>query len=300
MSDSALSGPILLVGAGGQLGQALSVELAALGPVVAWSRRELDLERCDDIGAQIRALHPALVVNAAAYTAVDAAEGDAERCWRVNVRAPLELAGAAADCGAPLVHFSTNYVFDGTLDRPYREDDPTSPVSVYGSTKAEGEARVAEANATHAIIRTSALYSATGNNFVRRIRALARERDELQVVGDQYVSLTPVDVVASGAVQVARALSGPFSRAAAGIYHLTTQGSASWYEIAKRVMLLPDDRPGQRMATLHEVTTEEFPTPARRPRNGVLDTGRFTSVTGIEAPMWEDALDRFLRDAALP
>ena len=291
--------PILLVGARGQVGAALAPRLAALGAVVAVSRAEADLERPDDLRALVRRVRPRAVVNAAAYTAVDDAERDAERCRRINAEAPGVLAEEAERLGAPFVHYSTNYVFDGEAPAPYREDDAVAPLGVYGATKVEGEMAVAAATDAHLILRTAGVYGWAGRNFMRRILALAREREELQVVDDQLVAPTPASVVADATVAaVQQVLTAERKDGLYGIYHLTSGGATSWFGFAERILALDPARAGQRTTRLRAVSSTEFPAAARRPRNGLLDNDKFMRRFGVTLPAWDVALRRTLVEDA--
>lgn len=284
--------PILLLGAAGQLGGALAPRLASLGEVVRCARADVDLERTDEIRALVRRVKPRVVVNTAAYTAVDGAEADQARCARLNVMAPTVLAEETARLGVPLVDFSTNYVFDGLRDIAYDESVPPSPVSVYGVAKEAGERAIASANPRHLVLRTAALYSPDGrNNFVRRILELARQRDELRVVDDQFVSPTPAWVLADATV-VAIGQMLERGEPAYGVFHLTTRGAVSWFEFARRILALDPDRKTQRVRNLVAIGTADYATPARRPPNGVLDTARFERVFDVSLPEWDDAMHR--------
>lgn len=280
--------PILLVGAGGQLGRELATRLARIGRTVTATRSDVDLERPADIRAFVGHVRPALVVNAAAYTAVDDAERDAARCTRLNADAPAVLAEASMRLGAPLVHFSTNYVFDGTKDGAYTEDDAPSPSSVYGATKLAGEQHVAAANPRHLILRTAAVYGRHGRNFMNRILELAREREELRVVDDQYIAPTPAWLLADAAVKVIARLSD--AAVPSGVFHVTTRGATSWYAFAERILAADLDRGAQRVRSLVPVPTTEFPTPARRPANGVLDVTKFERSFHLSLLEWKVAL----------
>lgn len=283
--------PILLLGAAGQVGAALAPRLAVLGRVVCALRADADLERPDELRALVRRAKPRLLINAAAYTAVDQAEGDAERCGRVNAEAPGALAEAASLLGAPIVHFSTNYVFDGRSTDPYREDDPVSPLNVYGATKALGEQAVAAANPAHLIFRTAGVYGWTGRNFMLRILALAGEREELQVVDDQLVAPTPASSVADAAVTaLGRVLRSDEGDGLFGTYHLTASGATSWFGFAERILTLQSARAGQRLARLRSVSSDELPAVARRPLNGILNTDKLRHRLGVTLPDWETAL----------
>ena len=287
------SRPILLFGARGQVGQALAPRLGAIGPVIGLDRSSADLTRPNTLRAIVRAANPWLVVNAAAYTAVDAAEADEATCLRVNAESPGILAEEAALLGAPIVHYSTNYVFDGFLDRPYREDDPASPTSVYGRTKLLGEAAVA-ANPAHLILRLAAVYASTGRNFMQRILELGREREELRVVQDQLVAPTPASVVAEATAGIVGGLIDGTNELRSGIYHLTCSGSTSWYGFAERILALDPRREEQRARRLVPVSSAEFAAAAARPLNGRLDCGRVAREFGVTLPFWESELERVL------
>ncbi len=287
------SRPILLIGAGGQLGRRLATRLRRIAPVVALGREQLDLEDARAVRDCVRRHEPWLVVNAAAYTAVDAAESDAARCERVNADAPAILAEESARLGAPYVDFSTNYVFDGTLDRPYLEADAIAPLNVYGRTKAMGEARIAAVNPHHLIFRTNGVYEWTGRNFLRRILDLAHEREELQVVDDQIMAPTPAAAVSEAVAEVVGRLRRPgWDRAAFGIYHLTTAGAASWFDFARLALRLDPERGDQRCRSLQGIAARDYPLPATRPRNGVLDNGKFALAFGFSLPDWRSELER--------
>ena len=287
----AAGGPILLFGAGGQVGRALVPGLSALGNVVALAHADADFDRPDSLRAVIRSARPALVVNAAAYTAVDDAERDEERCLRVNALSPGVLAEETARLGAPLVHYSTNYVFDGLSDRPYREDDPTGPLNVYGRTKLLGEEAV-RVNPAHLILRLAGVYAPSGRNFMLRMLDLAREREELRVVEDQLVAPTPASAVADATVEILRAAASGSVGMPTGTYHLSCAGSTSWLGFAERILALDPLRAEQRVRRLVSVSSQEFPAAARRPLNGVLDNARCTRELGIALPDWRQGLER--------
>jgi dTDP-4-dehydrorhamnose reductase len=258
--------------------------------VVAPGRDELDLEHRDSIARAVDSIRPTVIVNAAAYTAVDGAESDRQRCLRINADAPGDLATAAAECGATLVHYSTNYVFDGTASAPYREEDAAAPLGVYGESKLEGERAVAAALPSHVVLRTSALYGWNGTNFMRRMLELAHERDELRVVDDQLVSPTPAASIAAATVEMLRRLPGA-GVSAHGTYHLTTTGAVSWLGFARAILQRDPARTRQRCRALVPIATSQYPTPARRPLNGVLATERFTRAFGFSLGDWEGELD---------
>lgn len=285
--------PIVLLGARGQLGRALAPWLESLGPVVAADRATADLNEPDTVRAVVRELEPRLVVNAAAYTAVDAAERDEAACMRVNAETPAVLAEESARVGAPIIHYSTNYVFDGRLDRPYREDDVATPLNVYGRSKLLGEAAVT-ANPAHLILRLAAVYAPVGRNFVRRILDLSREHEELRVVEDQLVAPTPASAVAEATAGIVGGVLDGTRGLRSGIYHLTCTGSTSWYGFAQRILALDPRRTEQRVQRVIPVTSNDLDTPANRPLNGVLDCGRAARELGITLPHWESELERVL------
>lgn len=296
---SARSSPptILLTGANGQVGWELRRSLAALGRVVALGRSELDLADVARIRETVRALHPSLLVNAAAYTAVDRAETEREAAFAINAIAPAVLAGEAARLGIPMVHYSTDYVFDGSSRRPYVENDDPAPLNVYGESKLAGDLAVAASGARHLILRTSWVYAARGHNFMRTMLRLAREREELRVVDDQAGAPSPAWLVADVTERLLGALAMPagappfqLNHGDSGIYNVATSGATSWHGFATRILALDPDRANQRCRAVIPVPTRDFPTPARRPARSVLDTGRLAAVLGGTPPAWEEAL----------
>lgn len=293
MTSSDMTPPrFLLLGARGQLGLELHRQLAALGPVVAASRADVDLERAQSIAPAVERARPDVIVNAAAYTAVDAAETDRERCMRVNAEAPGALARAAAQHGALLIHYSTNYVFDGAATQPYREDDHTAPLGVYGESKRLGEQAIEAETSRHFIFRTSAVYGWTGTNFMRRMLELAHERDELRVVNDQKVAPTPASSIAAATVAVLRRAAEDARPAGFGLYHLTAGGAVSWFDFARQILARDPDRERQRCRVVTPISSAEFVTAARRPSNGVLDNAKFGLQFGFTIDDWEAELDR--------
>lgn len=286
---------ILLLGANGQVGTELRRSLAAVGDLVAATRSgELDgraCERadCDDpsgLAALVERVRPDVVVNAAAYTAVDRAEQERDAAWRVNAEAPRILAGACARRGVRLVHYSTDYVFDGRGTRPYREDDPTAPLGVYGASKLAGEDAVRASDAPHMIFRTAWVYAAHSHNFLRTMLRLGGERDALRVVADQVGTPTPASLIADVTANAVRHPSAP-----SGTWHLTADGQTSWHGFAEAIFagavhrrLLP------RAPTVAPITTADYPTPAARPAYSVLDTRKLRETFGISLPAWQDGL----------
>lgn len=287
---------LLVVGARGQVGYELVRELAPLGTVVAFTRAECDLGDPAVAAAAVRAARPSVVVNAAAYTAVDRAEQEPDAARLANAEAPGAMAAAAAECGAPFVHYSTDYVFDGAKDGPYAEADATNPLGVYGRTKLDGERAVAAVNPAHLVFRTSWVYGARGQNFARTMLRLAREREELRVVADQVGAPTWARAIAAGTAQIVGAAlrSGDGAQAwtaeHAGVYHLASAGETSWHGFAEAVLAADPARDEQRARRVVPIATTDFPTPARRPANSRLDSGRAAERLGVRIPDWRDQL----------
>jgi dTDP-4-dehydrorhamnose reductase len=278
---------MLLTGAGGQLGIELARALAPLGRLVACDRAALDVADRTAVAARVDAERPQFIVNAAAYTAVDRAETDAKEAEAVNVQGTANLAAEAVRTGAVLVHFSTDYVFDGKRTTPYDEDAPTNPLNVYGRTKRDGERAIAASNCAHLILRTSWVYGRRGSNFLLTMQRLGRERAELRVVDDQRGVPNWTRELAS-AVAALIAQGHHALAAGSGVYHLSAAGEASWFEFAQAIFT---DAPSPRLLP---ITTADYPTPARRPSYGVLDSARISRTFGIALPHWRDALARCL------
>lgn len=290
---------ILLFGANGQLGSKLKSLLAAKGAVRSVDTAELDLRDLPKLRALILDSCPRIIVNAAAYTAVDAAESDADNARLVNSEAPRVMAEAARERGALLMHYSTDYVFDGTAHSPYTEDSPVNPLGVYGASKLAGEQAVAASGAAHLILRTAWLYSNRGKNFLNTMLRLAAERDELRVVNDQSGCPTYADLAAEASV---RMLDGMFANGLVhqercGLYHLCCEGVVTWQGFAKRIIELSGF--GERVRVV-PITTAEYPTPAKRPVYSVLSNARLERVFGLRLPGWEDGLKRCLSERMAP
>jgi dTDP-4-dehydrorhamnose reductase len=298
---------ILLTGKNGQIGEELASMLPRLGEVVALSRSQLDLADPAAIQRTIGEVRPRLIVNAAAYTAVDQAEKDEAGARAVNSDAPGVMAEEAKKVGAALVHFSTDYVFDGRKGSPYTEEDPPHPLGVYGRTKLAGEQAVAAAGIDYLIFRTSWIYATQGRNFLLTILRLASQRDELRVVSDQTGSPTCAHEVAHATTSVLETLRGagegsPSFGGSPGTYHVSCAGTATWYDFARAILheaaQAPANSPflsavtgGRPLArTVHPITTEEYPTPARRPPYSVLSNSRLQNTFGIALPDWRAAL----------
>ncbi|HEX8363213.1 MAG TPA: dTDP-4-dehydrorhamnose reductase [Longimicrobium sp.] len=285
---------ILLTGGTGQVGWELARALAPMGEVLAPGRAALDLADPAAIRRAFRDAAPALVVNAGAHTAVDRAESEPELAHALNATAPGVLAGEAARTGVPMVHFSTDYVFDGSKGAPYGEDDPTRPLGVYGATKRQGEEAVGAAGGMHLVLRTSWVYGTRGHNFMLTILRMARERDELRVVSDQVGAPTWSRMLA----EATAAILAPFRAGAGwaippekcGVYHLAARGETSWHGFAEAILAADPARAEQRCRRVVAISSEEYPTPAPRPRYSVLATERAETAFGVELPHWREQL----------
>jgi dTDP-4-dehydrorhamnose reductase len=285
---------ILLTGGTGQVGWELARALAPAGEVLAPGRAALDLADAEGIRRAFRDAAPALVVNAAAHTAVDRAESEPELARALNAVAPGVLAEEAARAGVPLVHFSTDYVFDGGKGDPYREDDPTRPLGVYGRTKRAGEEAIAAAGGMHLVFRTSWVYGTRGHNFMLTMLRLAREREELRVVSDQAGAPTWSRMLA----EATAAILAPFRAGAgwtippetSGIYHRAARGETSWHGFAEAILAADPARGEQRCHRVVPISTAEYPTPAPRPRYSVLSTERAERAFGVALPEWREQL----------
>ena len=282
---------ILITGGAGQVGWELRRTLAVFGEVVAPTRDILDLASADSIVDAVRGVRPGLIVNAAAYTAVDKAESETGLAMKINGDAPRILAEEAALRNASLIHYSTDYVFDGSKVEPYREDDEAAPINVYGRTKLAGEQGVMAAGAAHLVFRTSWVYGSRGRNFLLTMMRLARERKELKVVDDQAGAPTSARMIAEAtAAAVAKsfahgAIDPDRFRQMAGLYHLTAAGRTTWFGFAQAILL---DKQG--VAKLSPIPTSGYPTPARRPQNSVLDNGKLEKQFGFALPDWKIGL----------
>ena len=295
---------ILLLGAAGQVGTELRRSLAAVGDLVSATRdgKLPDGAACEaadfDAPGSLRPLilrtMPDVVVNAAAYTAVDRAESEPGAAFRANAEAPAVLADACKACDALFVHYSTDYVFDGTGTRPYREDDPTAPVGVYGASKLAGEEAIRGSDARHLILRTAWVYAAHGSNFLLTMLRLARERDRLKVVADQQGSPTSAGLIAD---TTARILERGVAQS--GIRHLTASGQTSWHGFAEAIFAAAIARGVlERAPVVDPIATSDYPTPARRPAYSVLDNRRLQDEYAIGLPDWRDGLDQVIAQLA--
>jgi len=293
---------ILLLGANGQLGQELRRALAPLGTIVATTRsgalpdgsacEVADFDQPASLAALLDRVRPTVVVNAAAYTAVDRAEDDREAAFRANAEAPGVLAHWCAQAGVPLVHYSTDYVFDGQGTRPYREDDATAPLGVYGASKLAGEQAIRAAGGRHLIFRTAWVYASHSANFLRTMLRVGAERDVLRVVADQIGTPTPAALIADVTAQALQ-----HDGALSGTWHLTAKGETSWHGFAEAIFadavatgVLP------RAPNVEAITTAEYPTPAKRPAYSHLDVAKLEQDFGVVLPRWQDGLKRVIAD----
>lgn len=250
------------------------------------ARPEFDLLRPDDIRASLKKASANIVIGAAAYTAVDLAETEADTAEAANAKAAAALAEAAGVLNIPVIYLSTDYVFDGSLGRPYREDDPPRPINVYGRSKYHGEVAVAAGNSDHAIIRTAWVYSPFGKNFLRTMLSLAATRDEISVVADQIGSPTSAIDIADGLLKVSRnLLACPSDQELRGVFHMTGSGEASWAQFAEAIFKASKALGGV-SARVAPIPTSAYPTPARRPANSRLDGARLARVHGVVLPDW--------------
>jgi dTDP-4-dehydrorhamnose reductase len=281
---------IAVTGWTGQVVRAMLERVPAGVEVIALRRPELDLADHRTIAPALRSARPDVIVNAAAYTAVDQAESEPELAMRINGGAAGEAAHAAAALGIPVIQLSTDYVFDGTLGRPYREDDATGPISAYGASKLAGEQAVAAATANHAVLRTAWIYSPFGKNFVKTMLRLAETRDEVGVVADQQGCPTSALDIADAIFAVARNLAErPGEVPLRGIFHMAARGEAAWADVAEAIFA-ERARLGGKPVAVKRIATTDYPTPARRPANSRLDSTKLAATHGVRLPQWQDSL----------
>jgi dTDP-4-dehydrorhamnose reductase len=283
--------PILVTGGSGQLAQALAKAVG--GHVRLVGRPDFDFDQPATIEPAFRAAAPSLVINAAAYTAVDAAETDEAAAMRANRDGPAMLAKLCARAGIPLIHISTDYVYDGDKPAPYVETDPTGPRSVYGVSKLAGEAAVLASGANAIVLRTAWVYAATGRNFVRTMLSLGQTRDTLRVVADQHGCPTAAaDLAAAISHIAARTLTGGWNDAFAGVFHAAGSGETTWHGLALAVFEEAARHGAKVPLSVEAIATAGYPTPARRPANSRLDCARLEMVFGIRLPHWRASLAR--------
>jgi dTDP-4-dehydrorhamnose reductase len=282
---------IVLTGTSGQVGAHL-LPLLRDHDVIAPTRERLDLADANAVRVFIEKVAPQIVINPAAYTAVDKAETEPELAYAINARAPEAMAQACKTIGVPLIHFSTDYVFDGSATRPWTESEVTCPVSVYGASKLEGEQAIAATGCAHIILRTSWVYSKFGKNFLLTMQRLAAEKDSLRVVVDQYGTPNWAGTLARAVahmIEIPAVQKGQIS----GVFHLNSHGQTSWHGFASAIIAA-----GARQIPVHPITTADFPTPAKRPAYSVLDAGKFERAFHYAMPYWGDALAQCLRAKA--
>jgi dTDP-4-dehydrorhamnose reductase len=286
---------ILILGQQGQVAWELQVALATLGHVTVWGSQALDLAEPDCIRERVRALQPQIIVNAAAYTAVDKAEQEPELCQAINATAPGVLAELARESRALLVHYSTEYVFDGTKTSPYLETDTPKPLGVYGASKLAGERAIIEADCAHLILRTTWVYGNRGKNFLLTILRLAADRPELKIVADQVGAPTWSKSIAIATSQILARCGDRDPSAIRGIYNLSAAGKTSWHgfasEIVDRYRTQFPDRPLQ-VRDIHPIPASEYPTPAQRPAYSVLDNSKVLAEFGVQLPAWDLSLEQ--------
>jgi dTDP-4-dehydrorhamnose reductase len=285
---------LLVLGAGGQVGRELCRrEWPVDYRLAAFDRADVDITREESIAAAMQRERPDLVINAAAYTAVDRAESEPDAAWAANCTGAGYLAAACREAAIPLVHISTDYVFDGSKASPYREDDPVNPLGVYGRSKEAGDRAIREALAEHVILRTAWVYSAHGHNFVKTVLRLAAERPVLRVVADQTGSPTSAADIAAAIASVVRRLAA--GRAQWGTYHFVGAGAVTWHGFAEAIFELSAPWRGP-PPKVEAITTADYPTPARRPANSVLDCRHIGEALGITPRPWLEALAEVIRE----
>jgi len=304
---------LLITGANGQVGWNLERTLGPLGDVTALEREQLDLSNLDQVTQVVRDLKPDILINAAAYTAVDKAESEPQLARTINAEAPGRMAQELAKSGALMVHYSTDYVFDGAkpLDSSYTEDDVTAPLNVYGQTKLDGEQAILESGCPYIILRSTWVFDIRGKNFLRTVLRLARERDELRMVSDQYGAPTWARSIAEATtIILARTLAhrGESKEWITGLFNLSAAGKTSWAEFAEAIMSEYDDccswpadtgefsAPLKARQVVH-ITSDQYQTPARRPRNSLLSNAKVLEVFGVKMPDWREQLRLAMQDA---
>jgi dTDP-4-dehydrorhamnose reductase len=285
---------ILLIGKNGQVGWELRRTLAPLAEVVAVDYPEINFTDVPALRQLVAAMRPSVVVNAAAYTAVDKAETETELCRQINAVAPGVLAEEAKKIGALMVHYSTDYIFDGAKTSPYVETDAPNPLGTYGRTKLEGDRAVKASGADYLIFRLCWVYGTRGQNFMLTMQRLAREREKLRVVGDQFGCPTWSRMIAeTTAMALKQILAGTCAFRLNGDYHLAAGGQANWHEFASRIIeWMPEAE--RKCRAVEKITTAEYPTPARRPAYSILDCGKLQKTFGLRLPDWEASLRQVL------
>lgn len=279
---------VLLFGSNGQVGHALLARNPFGDALTPATRLECDLTDPASVRAYVRRVRPEIIVNAAAYTAVDKAESDRDACYAVNSASPTAMAEEAEALGARLIHYSTDYVFDGSKSAPYVERDATAPQNVYGASKLAGERGIAAAGCMYVVLRTSWVYSNHGNNFLKTMLRLGAERPELRVVADQHGAPTAASAIAAATLRLLDSAS-PWVD---GVYHMTAGGATTWHGFAKQIF----ERAGGAHPHLVPIPSSDYPTPAARPTNSVLSNDKFAQTFGFRLPGWEQQLDSVLAE----
>ncbi|MGB9408315.1 MAG: dTDP-4-dehydrorhamnose reductase [Terracidiphilus sp.] len=288
---------ILIIGYAGQVGAELQRSFSDAGEIICHDRDTVDLAVPDQVRAMVRRAAPEIILNAAAYTAVDRAESEPEAAMAVNARAPGILAEEALRSGALLVHYSTDYVFDGSKTGPWIETDTPSPLNVYGASKLAGEEAIQQAGGKYLIFRTSWVYGPHGNNFLLTMLRLGRERESLDIVDDQYGAPTSsIELASATSAIVGGVLTGRFGSAGnwAGLYHMTCSGSTSWCGFARAIFARADSLLHGKVPAVRIIPSAEYFTPAKRPRNSVLSNEKLHARFGVRLAPWETALDAIL------
>lgn len=285
---------ILVTGKNGQVGWELQRSLAPLGQIIAVSAEDMDLRDVDAIRNKVREIAPHIIVNPAAHTAVDKAESEPDLAMAINGTAAGVLAEEAKKLDALLIHYSTDYVFNGSKTSPYVESDTPDPQSVYGKTKLAGEQAIQAVGGKYIVLRTSWVYGVHGGNFVKTILRLAKERSELRIVADQYGAPTWARLLAESTTQII----GKYTEDKSGVYHLTAGGRTNWHQFAEEIVRLArqyDDALKDKPLAIHPIATHEYPVPAKRPANSSLSTEKVRKTFGLELPNWEDELAECVR-----
>lgn len=298
---------IFITGGNGQVGFELQRQFAPFGTILAPTRQELDLTNAEAVNVYLEKHQPGLILNAAAYTAVDKAESEPEQAKRLNAKLPAQLADYAAMQGIPQVHYSTDYVYPGNDEKPWQEDSPTGPLSIYGQTKLEGDDAVVSSGAKHLIFRTSWVYAARGNNFMKTMLRLGREREALNIVSDQIGAPTPARLIAQITALACTNHHSPSTthhslftiNIPQGIYHLAPRGETSWHGFASEIFKTARGL-GEELAIAPEgvagISTAEYPTPAKRPLNSRMALSKLENSLGITMPTWQSQLGLTLRE----
>lgn len=293
---------ILLFGKNGQVGWELQRALAPLGNLIVVDRNSRDycgdFENPEGVAETVRKIKPSVIVNATAYTAVDKAESEQDKARLVNSTSIEALAGAAEETGAWLIHYSTDYVFDGSGDQPWREDNATAPLNTYGQTKLEGEQAIVRTMTNYLIFRTSWVYAAKGNNFAKTMLKLAKDRESLSVINDQFGAPTGAELIADCTAHAIRVAL--HKQSVAGIYHLIAAGETTWHAYASKVIEFAKTQGVElQVKAIHAVPTSAFPTPAKRPANSRLNTEKFQQAFGLNLPDWTVGVERMLLETLI-